>query len=168
MITIWKRREKLRHDHIQLIIDSLIFINKTAAIFKCIFLNENVWISIKISLKVVLKVSINKIPALVQIMAWRRPGDKLLSEPMMVSLLTHICITQPQWVKSLGLDWMLSNKKHNFQFYVWTQLLYIYNESHAWHQRFFAIRQHWFRKWIGAIKRQAITCTNNKLWLWHN
>ena len=33
-------------------------------------------------------------------MAWRRPGDKPLSEPMMVSLLTHICVTRPQWVKS--------------------------------------------------------------------
>ena len=31
-------------------------------------------------------------------MAWRRPGDKPLSEAMMVSLLTHICVTQPQWV----------------------------------------------------------------------
>ena len=31
-------------------------------------------------------------------MAWRRPGDKPLSEPMMASLLTHICITRPQWV----------------------------------------------------------------------
>ena len=36
---------------------------------------------------------INNIPALVQIMAWRQPGDKPLSEPMLVSLLTHICIT---------------------------------------------------------------------------
>ena len=32
-------------------------------------------------------------------MAWRRPGDKPLSEPMMVSLLTHLCVTRPQWVK---------------------------------------------------------------------
>ena len=31
-------------------------------------------------------------------MAWRRPGDKPLSEPMVVCLMTHICITQPQWV----------------------------------------------------------------------
>ena len=31
-------------------------------------------------------------------MAWRRSGDKPLSEPMMVSLLTHICVTRPQWV----------------------------------------------------------------------
>ena len=58
-------------------------------IFKCIFLNENVWISIKIPLKFVPKGQINNIPALVQIMAWRRPGDKSLSEPMVVSLLSH-------------------------------------------------------------------------------
>ena len=43
---------------------------------------------------------INNIPALVQIMAWRRPGDKPLSEPMMVSLPTHICVTRPQWVNA--------------------------------------------------------------------
>ena len=58
--------------------------------FKCIFLNENVWIAIKISLKFVPKGSVNNIPALIQIMAWRRPGNKPLSEPMMVILLTHI------------------------------------------------------------------------------
>ena len=61
--------------------------------FKCIFLNENVRISIKISLKFVPMGPINNIPALVQIMAWRRSGDKPLSEPMMVSLSTHICVT---------------------------------------------------------------------------
>ena len=31
-------------------------------------------------------------------MAWRRPGDKPLSEPMMVCFLTHICVTRLQWV----------------------------------------------------------------------
>ena len=67
-------------------------------IFKCIFLNENVWIPIKISLKFVPKGPINNIPALVQIMAWRRSGNKPLSEPMMVSLLMHLCVTRPQWV----------------------------------------------------------------------
>ena len=64
--------------------------------FKRIFLNENVIIAIKISLKFVPKGPINNIPALVQIMAWRQPGDKPLSEAMMVSLLTHICVTRPQ------------------------------------------------------------------------
>ena len=69
--------------------------------FKCIFLNENVWIPIEISLKFVPKGSINNSPALFQIMAWRRPGDKPLSEPIMVSSLTHICVTRPQWVNAL-------------------------------------------------------------------
>ena len=63
-------------------------------IFKCISLNENACISLKISLIFVPKVRINNIPVLVQIMAWRRPGDKPLSEPMMISLLTHICVTR--------------------------------------------------------------------------
>ena len=55
-------------------------------IFTHIFINENVWISINISLKFVPKGPINNIPALVQIMAWRHSGDKPLSEPMMDSL----------------------------------------------------------------------------------
>ena len=65
-------------------------------IFKRIFMNKNVRISINISLKFVPKGIINNIPALVQVMAWCRPGDKPLSEPMMVNLLTHICVTRPQ------------------------------------------------------------------------
>ena len=59
-------------------------------ISKCILLSENVLISIKISPKFVPKDPINNIPALT--MAWRRPGDKPLSEPMLV--------TQPQWVNA--------------------------------------------------------------------
>ena len=33
-------------------------------------------------------------------MAWRRPGDKPLSEPMMVRSPTHICVTGPHWVNA--------------------------------------------------------------------
>ena len=58
--------------------------------FKDIFLNETLRISIKMSLNFVPKGPINDIPAMVQIMAWRRRGDKPLSEPMMISLHTHI------------------------------------------------------------------------------
>ena len=75
----------------------------TDAIFKCNFVNENVWIPIKISLKFVPESPINNIPALVQIMAWRRAGDKPLSEPMMISLPTHVCVTWPQWVNQWWL-----------------------------------------------------------------
>ena len=54
----------------------------------------------KISLQFVLKCLMENIATLVQIMSWRRPGDKPLSEPMMFFLLTHIWVTRPQWVKS--------------------------------------------------------------------
>ena len=44
-------------------------------IFKCIF-NESVWISITISLKFVPKGPIDCKSALVQVMDWRRKGEK--------------------------------------------------------------------------------------------
>ena len=65
-------------------------------IFKWIFLYENVWISINISLNFVPRGPINNIPTLVQVLAWRRPGDKPLSEPIM---LDYWCI-----YVSLGLN----------------------------------------------------------------
>ena len=45
-----------------------------------IFLSDNASISINISPKFVLKGPINNTSALVQRMAWRRPGDKPLDE----------------------------------------------------------------------------------------
>ena len=104
-------------------------------ILKCISLYENVWIS-SISLKFVPKCLINNIPALVQIMAWRRQGDRPLSEPMMVRLRTHIYVTRPQWVWCLfgfcGFQWfpatvfeqttsfkMADEKSWTFVFYDW-------------------------------------------------
>ena len=74
-------------------------------VFKYISLNENVWILLKISLKCVPKGPINNIPSLFQVMVWRRPGDKQLSEPMMVSLLTHIFVAWPQWVNQVNPDY---------------------------------------------------------------
>ena len=52
-------------------------------ISKCIFLNENVRILIQISLKFVPKGWIDNKPALVQVMAWCRTGDKPSPEPML-------------------------------------------------------------------------------------
>ena len=57
----------------------------TDNIFKCILLNETVWISIITSLKFAPKSQVDNIPTVVQIMAWWQPGNKPLSEPMMVS-----------------------------------------------------------------------------------
>ena len=64
--------------------------------FKRIFLNENVRISLRISLKFVPKVRNNNIPSLVQIMAWRLVGAKPLSEPMLLYV--------PTIYASLGLN----------------------------------------------------------------
>ena len=66
------------------------------AIFTCNFFNENCCILINFSLKYVRKGPIDNNAALVQIMAWRRSGDKPLSETMMISLPMHICVTRPQ------------------------------------------------------------------------
>ena len=66
---------------------------------KHIFFNEHdecIWILNEISLNFVPKGPINNIPALVHIKAWRLPGDKPLSETMMGSLPTRICVTWPQ------------------------------------------------------------------------
>ena len=52
-------------------------------IFKWIFLNENVRIMIQSSLRFVPKSPIDNKPALVQVMAWRQTGHKLLPEPML-------------------------------------------------------------------------------------
>ena len=46
-------------------------------ILKCIFLNENIWISINISLQSVPKGRIQNTPTL---FAWRRPGGKALPQ----------------------------------------------------------------------------------------
>ena len=75
--------------------------DKMDAISQTTFSRAFSWMKIFDSPKFVPKGSINNIPALVQIMAWRRPGDKPLSEPMMLNLSTHMCVTRPQWVKGM-------------------------------------------------------------------
>ena len=102
--------------------------------FKCIFLNGGVWISIKLSLNFVLTGSINNIPALVQIMAWHRPGAKPSTEPMMFSLRTHTCVTGPQWVTngSLGTDFRETGIK-TFSFEKMTSKCHLPTVSHSVH-----------------------------------
>ena len=65
----------------------------TDDIFKCIFLNENDKIPIQVSLKFIARCPIDNKAVLVQVMAWRRTGDK----PLPVSMLTN-----GRWVNSLA------------------------------------------------------------------
>ena len=62
-------------------------------------------------------------------MAWRRPGDKPLSEPMMVSLLMHICVTRPQWVNK-------SDPSCNWYMELWARVLHwsvcVYSSLVSW------------------------------------
>ena len=115
--------------------------------FKCIFLNENIRIEARNSLKFVPKGLINKIPALVLIMAWRRPGDKPLSEPMLVRSLTHICVTRPQWDK-LCLA------------YVPNCLMYLSKDRQIYSKKTFL----WAKKyqtWLPQFMASTSTCKSN-------
>ena len=40
---------------------------------------------------------------LVDTMAWRPTGDKPSPEPMIITLLTHVCVTRPQWLKTANI-----------------------------------------------------------------
>ena len=53
------------------------------------------------------KCRINNVPTLVQTMTWRRPRDKPLSEPLMVQLLTHLCVTWLQWFNCQTFQFLL-------------------------------------------------------------
>ena len=77
------------------------------AIFKCIFSNKNAWISFKKLRKFVPQSAIHNIPSLALIMAWRRPGDKPLLEPIMGRTLTHECDLNEltQWL-TLWRSWL--------------------------------------------------------------
>ena len=108
--------------------------------FKRIFLNENIIISIKISLKFVPKGPINNIPALVQIMAWRRPGNKPLSEAMMV-IYWRI-------YESLGLNELIMCSERSISIYIISMMtmliqniydVYIYSLCKIYHTNKFQV-----------------------------
>ena len=101
--------------------------------------NFGLGILIKISLNFLPKGPINSIPALVQIMAWRRIGDKPLSDPV----LTHWCI-----YAALGRDelthWSLRDT---------AVTLNLILPSGECHETWLMISQHWSRQWLGDVKQ---------------
>ena len=138
----------------------------TDDIVKCIFSNENVWIQIKISLKFVSKGPINNIPALVQIMTWRRPGDKPLPKPMTVRLPTHSCVTRPQWVnymivlapvKQPWTIWVNSSLLNHVNVYL---LIYIVWDIDG------VVQERRNRSAFAMELR--LPCTKPSIWVYHN
>ena len=132
------------------------------------FFNENVWMSLKISLNFIPKILINNIAVLVQIMAWRWPGEKPLSEPMMARLLMHICVTRPQWVSMVKM----SSRKFWRQWYLTpfgyrnaSQILMLSDKSEHTCD-FETLRRTWYYIWIDQyyicpsyiINNGAVTC----------
>ena len=79
--------------------------------FQTAFSNAFSWMTIyEFRLRSSFLWSIYNIPALVQIIAWRRSDDNPLSAPMMVSLLRRTCVTRPQWVNAFEYAFNYQNR----------------------------------------------------------
>ena len=92
----WQRVCKLTH----------LPLDKMAAIladdiFKCIFLNENDKIPTPVSLNFVPDETYDNNPTLVQVMAWRRAGDKPSPDPMFIQFTGAYLRHCGRWVKCL-------------------------------------------------------------------
>ena len=94
-------------------------------IFKCISVIENIWNSINISLRFARKGRINNISALVKIMAWPRPGDKSLSEPMMVYRRIYASLVLNE-LRAAKASWRCIKKKFYLQQRVLFEKILIY------------------------------------------
>ena len=119
-------------------------------IFKCIILNENVWISIKISLKFAPKGPINNIPSLATSQAtshylnqwwldcWRIYASLGLNE------LTHWGWDEMDNISQMTFSNVFSSVK---MFELWWKFhwsLFLRVQS--------SVFQHWFRWWLGAVQ----------------
>ena len=154
--------------------------------FQVNFLEWNVWISITFSLWFVPNVRINNILALVQIMACRLVGTKALAEPMMVSVLKHICVTWPQWVneKKIMLLFLLQLKtsflKISFPIYFWEQINTHHITRHGFlihthststhfipHCFLFIQSTHWLLEDVGEHKFMSASC-ETAVWMLQN
>ena len=107
----------------------------TDNIFKCFFLNENLWISINISLKFVLEGQSNNIPSLIQIMACADQATSHYLNQWWLRLVTHIYtslglneLRQGYHVFNVILNFSLGNVKHICIFHHFSTL--------KWHRLF--------------------------------
>ena len=107
---------------------------------------------------------------LVQIIAWRRPGDKPLSEPMMVNLLTHIWVTRSQWVNTWRIEWGwhhciryhsgIGSANERRRYFVKSSLI-----GWALTQYYLCV---WFRQCHVACYSHAITKSKQYYWQWNH
>ena len=114
-------------------------------------------------------------------MAWHWLGDRPLSEPMVVTLLMHICITWPQWVNSVSPG-------HQQPLTVWGKQVHIFHKN--WTLTLLVLRTKCFRKarsipwvlmpwpflsldhyqywhWLFKINKPSIKIGLELFWCWH-
>ena len=88
-------------------------------------------------------------------MAWRRPGEKPLSEPMMVSVLTHICVTRPEWVKwplmTKHLNCWQISQDHTCHFERCSNLMRANIENHKYS----------WKTWLTYMKSPSVNCSQH-------
>ena len=85
-------------------------------------------------------------------MAWRRLGDKPLSEPMVVKLPMHICVTRPQWINTWKPQkWLRSCKQHLQINFIEKKIVFWFNFHWGSFLRVkLAINLHLLRYWLGG------------------
>ena len=137
--------------------------DKMAAIFQTTFSNAFSWMKmyeffIEISLKFVPQGPINNIPALVQIMAWRRPGISVLYEPSV--MIKHVSVI-------LVLDWEKTgtyspHRKLSISWWMMTWQCQVPSHQREWYSNQFKVYQ-WREElallcWGQNIPRIDIPC----------
>ena len=103
-------------------------------ISKGMFLNENWYIIIQISFRFVSKCPIFNIPALVQIMAWRRPGDKPSSESMMVIVYASLGLIELKDIMHMVIFCFVFLVDLSFSSHPFPWCIYLYHSGLSyWH-----------------------------------
>ena len=105
-------------------VDDLILLGSQCH-FICFYLSPYQFFLFSGELRYYMFYRVFRFSCLVPIMAWRRPGDKPLSEPMMVSSPTHICVTRPQWVKTIKYSMVSVPEGGASSSYKWSIIAFI-------------------------------------------
>ena len=97
-------------------------------------------------------------------MAWCLPGNKPLSEPMKVSLLTYICVTRPQWVNKTAIwyseSWITWSKfyRPHFLMHFLEWIILKFRKYHCLQEYNWQNSKHQSMLWVGAISHNLNRC----------
>ena len=85
-------------------------------------------------------------------MAWRRPGDKPLSEPVVVNLLTHIWVTRPQWVNTslASIVLVVVCSQQNTKYRLFISFGWMYDRLYIFHVAFIPYYWNW-HAWVHTV-----------------